>query len=222
VDTALMTNIIHKSLNNMIGVLKIGLSGLKTSDLIAKCKSIEAKMVGNALFANPVPALADVAAARALLEEHASASRFGDRESVARRRTQEKLLTDMLRKLGAYVAAVANLPEDVLSAGFDVRKQPEPPSALLRPVGLEARRSDKAGEVDIAWKKVSGSQHYLLEMCTADPTLPGTSWSLMAYTSRARYQVGNLTPGTWYWFRVMAMGTAGQSPYSDPATVMAA
>lgn len=202
--------------------VRFGLKGLKPSDLIAKCQSVEEKMTDNALFPNPVPALTDLTAAREALETLTTAARFGDREAIAKRRTQEAATADILRRLGSYVQAIAKQPEDILGAGFDLRRQPEPVTRLSRPVNLEALRSDKQGKVNLDWKAVKGSQHYLVEISQGDPTSPTTEWTLVAYTSRSKHTVDNLTPGTYYWFRVRALGPAGQSEYSDPAMVMAA
>ena len=202
--------------------IRFGLKGLKPSDLIAKCQSVEEKMTDNALFPNPVPALADLTAARETLETLTTAARFGDREAIARRRTQEAATADILRRLGSYVQAIANKPEDILGAGFDLRRQAEPVTRLSRPAGLEALRSDTQGRVNLDWKAVKGSQHYLVEYAQGDPSSPATEWSLAAYTSRSKYTIDHLAPGTYYWFRVRALGPAGQSEYSDPAMVMAA
>ena len=44
----------------------------------------------------------------------------------------------------------------------------------------------------------------------------------MAVTTKSRLNVDSLQPGTFYWFSVSAVGTAGTSSKSDPAQAMAA
>jgi hypothetical protein len=203
-------------------IVKLGLTSLKSSDLVAKCKMIEDKMTGNALYPNPVPALADLTAAREILEQKAVSSRFGDRQAVAERRTQENTVKGMLRRLGSYVQMMSQKEEDVLSAGFEVRRESSPRGPIGRPVGLEAKRSDHLGRVMLDWDVVKGSANYLVGMTTSDPALQGTSWTQVGFTTRSFFTVDNLQPGTYYWFRVLAIGSSGESAWSDPAMVMAA
>ena len=200
----------------------MGLSGLKASDLVAKSIHIESKMEGNPLFATPTPTLAEVTAAREELEIRISAAAMGDRSAIALRKDQELVLKTRLRKLANYVQIASNSESDVLSSGYDVRKKSESITHLSRPTSLEAKRSDAEGVVDLSWKPVRGSQHYIVEMTTTDPLMGNTTWIHSAYTGKSNHEVSNLSPGTYYWFRVRALGSQGQSPFSDPSVVMAA
>ena len=53
-----------------------------------------------------------------------------------------------------------------------------------------------------------------------DPISP-TSWQQASVVTKSKTTVSGLTSGTKYWFRVAAVGTAGQGPWSDPATKLA-
>lgn len=202
--------------------VKAGLHRLKTSDLIAKSLQVESKMTGNALYANPTPTLADITAARVELEARAVASAMGDRQLCSYRRDQEEVLRDLLRRLAAYVKLTAHSDSDVLSSGFDVYSEAVSISRLSRPSNVEAKRSDLSGKVELSWKPVRGSQHYLVEMAVNDPETENTSWTLVSYSSRSKLEIDSLTPGSYYWFRVLALGAKGSSGYSGPAMVMAA
>jgi hypothetical protein len=203
-------------------IIKIGLKDLKPTDLIARCRTVEAKMDGNPLFPNPVPSIAELTAAREELEHRTVAARHRDLKAVALRRTQEAVVVDHLRRLAAYVQSLAQRPEDVLSAGFQLRRQPTSIAALDRPLGLEARRTDKTGIVSLNWTPVKRTRQYRVEMTSNDPAGASPDWISVGYTSRSRFEVDKLIPGTYYWFRVVALGTVGSSPFSDPAIVMAA
>lgn len=183
---------------------------------------IESKMAGNALYPNPTPSLADVTAAREELQRRASASAMGDRQLCARRREQEEVLRDLLRRLAAYVKLTARSNSDVLSSGFDVYREANPVTEIGRPLNLEARRSELSGTVNLRWKAVRGSQHYLVEMAHSDPEKTDSPWQLLSYIGRSKLEIHSLTPGSYYWFRVLALGAKGKSSYSDPAVVMAA
>lgn len=206
----------------MKSTIKLGLSRIKPTDLVAKCSHIENKMTGNPLFADPMPALADITAAREELSIRINAAKMGDRGQIARRKEQEEVVKNLLRKLAGYVKAVANAEADVLSAGFQVARAPEPLREMTRPQGLDAMRADTSGMVKLSWTPVRGSLHYLVETTQQDPSREEAEWKILAYTSKSKTEVDSLTPGTYYWFRVRALGSTGQSPYSDPAMVMAA
>lgn len=202
--------------------IKLGLIGLKPSDLVAKSIEIETKMDGNPLFTNPIPALTDLTAAREELESRITAAAMGDRGAISLRKDQEQVLKTLLRKLANYVQLMSNSESDILSSGFSLRRKAESITHLSRPTALEARRSDAEGEVLLNWKAVRGSQHYIVEISTKDPIAGGAEWIHSGYTARSVHVVANLNPGSYYWFRVRALGSVGQSPFSDPAMIMAA
>ncbi len=202
--------------------VKTGLYRLKTSDLISKSLNIESKMTGNALYPNPTPALAAITAAREELEARTAASAMGDRQLCSFRRDQEAVLGDLLRRLAAYVKLTAHSDSDVLSSGFEVYSEAVSLSRPSRPTKVEAKRSDHRGKVELSWKPVRGSQHYLVEMAINDPETDHANWTLVSYSSRSKLEIDSLTPGCTYWFRVLALGAKGSSGYSDPAMIMAA
>ncbi len=206
---------------NMISII-VKLSGLKTADLIQKSLLIEEKMNNHPAFANPQPPLAELSAAREALQSLSEASALGDRGRIAERKLQEDVLRKLLRRLAGYVASVARNEADVIQAGFELRRAPQALSGLSRPVHLEATRSNKEGEVLLKWATVKGGRQYLVEMCTSDPLHADTQWQILGYTTRARHTVTQLEAGKYYWFRVRALGSPGESPYSDVALIMAA
>ena len=66
---------------------------------------------------------------------------------------------------------------------------------------------------------VSEREYCVLENCH-DPAT-ASSWQQVGFSTKSKFTVPGLTSGTKYWFRVAAIGTAGQAPWSDPATAMA-
>ena len=46
-------------------------------------------------------------------------------------------------------------------------------------------------------------------------------WTNAPPSTKSKCTIANLVAGTRYWFRVAAVGAAGQGPWSDPATKMA-
>jgi len=84
---------------------------------------------------------------------------------------------------------------------------------------LSATAGDHEGEVDLAWDGVAGARSYVIEKSADPPT--ATSWGHGGVATKSRASINGLTPGTRYWFRVAAVGTNGQSGWSDPATRIA-
>lgn len=203
--------------------IKLGLSGLKPTDLLAKGRLIVSNMTGNASFPDPVPTLADLTTALDAFEDRVEAAAFGDRRAINSRNNGQKAFTAMMRQLGQYVSFVANGDGEVIeSSGFEVRKQPESMTSLGQPVDFLAERSKKEGEINLNWKAVSYGKAYQIEVTTTDPAVAEPQWSVALVTSKSSGTVQNLTRGMMYWFRVKAISGDMSSAYSDVALVMAA
>lgn len=202
--------------------IKIGLHAIKPSDLLARAIRVENMMTDNPVFENPIPSIAELSAAREELELRITAASMGDRGAIAHRKEQEDVVKSLLRKLANFVQIKSETVSDILSAGFDVRRKATPIGSLVRPASLHAVRSDREGVVELRWKPVRGSNQYIVEMSVKDPISEVAEWVHVSYSTRSKFFVEDLQPGVYYWFRVRAIGAAGMSPYSDPATVMAA
>lgn len=203
--------------------LKLGLANLKPADLVSKSSTIEQNMDGNVNFPSPEPALADVTAKRVELDTLISKASVGDRVAIADRNVAYNELAAMLRKLAKYVSLTADGNEGIiLSSGFGVRKQSEPQPQVTRPMDFNVQRAQRQGEVILSWKTVQGGMSYLVDMTTTDPSLPTTVWTQIAVTTRGKHKAENLTAGTYYWFRVSAVGRKNVSAYSNVELIMAA
>ena len=203
--------------------LKMGLGKLKASDLVSKSSTIETKMDGNANFPTPDPAIADVTAQRLDLEALISKAKNGDREQIASRGKSYAKLHALLRKLANYVSHQADGDQEViLSSGFEVRKQREPMSPILRPENFSVQRQQRTGEVKLRWKTVRGAVSYNVEMTTTDPSDPNTTWESLPPVTRITDTKTGLTPGVNYWFRMRAVGRKEISAYSNVELIMAA
>ena len=74
----------------------------------------------------------------------------------------------------------------------------------------------KAGEIELNWDKVKGTKSYIMQK-QLDPH-DDTMWEYAGVSTKSKDILDNLERGKQYWFRVAAIGAAGQSPWSDPAT----
>jgi hypothetical protein len=209
--------------NSIMSVLKAGIASLNPDSLLKLTNKLITRMTGNANFADPQPALAAIEAKRdelALLITEAEEG--GKRDRVARD-ICAKELKGMLRILASYVSMTAAGDANIiLSSGFGIRNEAEPPTAPTTPAALKAIRSSKSGEVEVDWESVENAASYRVMMTTTDPGSPSTEWTSVAITTRSKAVINNLTMGQLYWFKVQAVGSAGISGYCDPAMVMAA
>jgi len=207
-----------------MGRIKLNFKNLTIPEKVAKARQIIASLTANPAFPTPTPALAVLTAATDSLESnHAEAQTA---KQVAKTKTSaqnesEDALNKLMSQVVAYVESVGGDNEEiVLSAGMDLRSTrtsaTEGPAA---PAALAATAGDHEGEIDLSWDPVVGARSYIIEKSGDPPT--STGWSHSAVSTKSRATISGLTSGTKYWFRVAAVGTAGQSGWSDPATRMA-
>jgi hypothetical protein len=72
------------------------------------------------------------------------------------------------------------------------------------------------GQVALAWNPVPNARSYTLQQ-TQDITAPG-SWINVLNCTKGKLSVSGLVVGQRYWFRVAAIGSAGQGPFGEPAS----
>jgi hypothetical protein len=196
--------------------IRLGISRLKATDLLAKGRRLVTDMTDNANFATPVPALADITTALDTFETRIKAAAYGDKRLITRRNDAQAVVEDMLRQLGSYVSMTADGSREIIeSSGFDVRRKPEDPTRLDVPVDFLATNSSKEGEMELKWKGVRYGKAYQIEMSAGDPDTGDAHWTTALVTSKASGTVKNLTPGVKYWFRVKAINGDLNSGYSD-------
>jgi Fibronectin type III domain len=133
---------------------------------------------------------------------------------------KEEAFDQLLTALGMTVEVESGGDEAfILSTGISVRNKPGKAGIPKHPEALSAVAGAAPGTIVLKWKGVSGSRSYLIRATTniAD----NDSWVQVAVSTRASVEVPKLESGKQYWFQVGAVGTAGQGPWSDPATKLA-
>ncbi len=202
--------------------MKTGLTGMTSTALVEKGRTIVTMMTGNPAFSTPAPTLSDVTQAcdeldKANQQFEANHGRL-DRE----KRDQEfEVLKSLLIQLGGYVQQASEGDRDkILSSGFDVRREASPIGLLPAPQNVRAVTTAYPGRLVVRWSGVKGRSNYQLWQ-TLDPKDPA-SWTLVTITSKNRHVIEDLTSDQVYYYRVTALGTAGSSPVSDSASAKAA
>ncbi len=126
---------------------------------------------------------------------------------------------DFDKEMGQLANDVENLADGNVSiiqgAGMDVKSPKSPPQIPEQVLNLKAEEGDSSGTMKLSWKKVKGAKSYNVEI-TTDVNTPA-SWAFKISSTKAKITVNTLTSGTKYWFRVYAVGAAGDGAPSDPA-----
>lgn len=196
--------------------LKIGVSGLNDGALVAKAGTVIDQLTAHvATFATPSPAVAALTTAKNTLVAAMGAAEQGSKGAYSDLRAARKSLKDLLTQEADYVSNVANGDEGkIIDGGYEVRKQNTPAAVPPAPVMVDARVSEFTGKVDLTWHG-TGARGYMVYMTDKIPETGNPVWSVVRTTTKSQTSVGNLESGKQYWFRVAALGTAGEGPASD-------
>lgn len=201
---------------------KAGLTGLSATEVVAKALLVETRMKGNANFPTPDPPLAEITAQREVCETAILEAASGDHAKVYIKNVELAKLGDLLVREAYHVSTVAaGDVVKIMSSGFEARKLPQPVGPLPAPQEMRAYTGTLEGQVALRWEPVKGVDIYQLSINDADPNDSG-KWVLFANSTKASYLATGLAAGRLFWFRVVAIGTAGPSPASDPAKAYAA
>ncbi|MFZ1686664.1 MAG: fibronectin type III domain-containing protein [Flavobacteriales bacterium] len=201
--------------------VRMGLTGLTADALLNKGRFVVAEMTAAvAIYATPSPTLASVTTALDTLEAANGAVLNRGKSDFQARRVAYNAVKLLLQQLAGYVQQVAAGDENkILASGFEVRRRSGPIGDLNPPANLAGRITTLTGRVSLDWDRERGADTYkVFRSDTSDPF----KWDLVAVTTRSRFNVDSLTPGTFYWFAVSAIGAAGESSKSDVLRAMAA
>lgn len=201
--------------------IKVGLDGLSALEKVAKALYIEGKLTGNASFPTPQPTVAALTAARTKLENAIAAALNGGKDATFAKNTAEDELDELIVQEAGYVVSVAGGDEAlILSAGYEVRKPGSPIGPLPQVANLRADLTDQPGEILLDWDPQYGAHEFEAQRNDGDPA-DELGWKVVAFTTKSKHLDKGLASGSTHWYRVRARGTAGDSPFSDPARAMA-
>ena len=200
--------------------VKLGLSKQSIPDKIHFVRDVAAALTNNAHFPSPPVSPKDAVKAADALESAHKAARDARIQAVLRTalRDDAARANDVIAdQLGSYVQMVSKGDETViLSAGMKVMGAKSSPQTMFAPEGFLAVPGKVAGTVAVRWDGVPGAKSYHVE-CALDPS-DAAVWTACGKPTKRSFTVTGLVSGKRMWFRVVAIGAAGQGPWSDPAT----
>jgi hypothetical protein len=181
-------------------------------------RDIVTAMTGNANYATPFPTLADIGTALDDLEAKITAAAGRDLVAIAARNVSWQTAKTLLRQLAGYVQMQCqNDLEILLTSGFRATKTPGPIGLLAPPENLSILYR-KSGEVLLSMDAIRGTTGgYPIEQSE-----DGGPWTGLLNSPKARLvEITGLTPTKTYRLRAAAVGTKGQSGWSNPVEFIA-
>lgn len=204
-------------------IVKPSIQWLNTASdagLINDCNVVlQALAEHEAVYATPVPTLATVQTALDTFSSAVASAVDGGASATAAKNAARQTLTGLMRQLASYVSvACGGDMTRLLLSGFPVQKPvrvtigvlaaPKNPVLVLGP---------RTGELNAGVNPVFGASVYNWTLTANSPgSTPQTAQSTASY-----YTFTGLTPGVTYTVVANAVGAAGPSDWSNPATQMA-
>ncbi|HMJ06588.1 MAG TPA: fibronectin type III domain-containing protein, partial [Chthoniobacterales bacterium] len=160
--------------------------------------------------------LATVTTALNTLETAVQEAMDGGKIAIASRNAARAQVLSLLRQLSSYVQN--NCGNDLvalLSSGFENIKPRSPAGVLPPPQNLRLALTGTSGELSLRLNAVVNARNYSVQQAE-NPEGPWRDRG--AYTNARGILLKGLTPGTVYWVRACANGSAGPSGWGGPVS----
>jgi hypothetical protein len=192
----------------------ISFNKLRDDDLDTKSQVILNSMAGNVNFTTPIPALADVIAARTAYVNALTATKTGNKQQTALKNETRKTLEEQLRLLALYVQATCKNNEVIaLSSGFDIQKSSKSVGVLAKPTNFKVQDGPAVGSCLLSSDKITGAKTYTFEY-TPTPITAASTWVSRHGTAK-NIVIDELESGKQYAFRMAGVSTDPTLVYSD-------
>jgi hypothetical protein len=205
-----------------MALIKLSLDRLSVPDKIQFGRQIVQAMSGNPNFPPPTPALPAVTAGSDTLETSYNDAQSARQLAKSKTSIQDNDASSLdwtITQLAYYVESTSDGDKaKIESAGFSVRNPPAPIGLLPAPTDLQVVASEFAGSADLNWKSGRGSRAFTIERAEDAPV---PEYEVIGTSTKKYASLNSMVSGKKYWFRVAAIGAAGQSAWSDPVPLFA-
>ena len=205
-----------------MSIPKVSYSFVRLPDakVIVFADHVLACMTGNPKFATPTPSLASVQTALTTFQDSVAAAKGGGVVRTAAKNDAREMLIGKLRSLALYVQeACANKLPVLLSSGYAAIKSPTPAGVLPAPGWVTLTQGTLSGSLNLRGESMNNAGSYEAQKTTQINT--PNSWETVGLFTAPRMTLEELTPGTVYWTRMRAIGSAGPGAWSEPVSAMA-
>ena len=200
-------------------IVSLSFAKLADAGLVIKTDQIFTSMTGNTNYPDPTPTLPVVKASATTFSSALTAAADGGRTKTAEKNAARTVLVGLLRNLALFVQLHSN--DDLvvlLTSGFDAQKEPQPAGVLPAPQGAMLTQSTLSGQLDFRAGSVANASAYEAQMTT---DINKDEWENVGTFTATRFSLDDLKPGTTYWARSRAVGSAGPGAWSDAVSAMA-
>ena len=205
-----------------MSLIKLGLDRLSVPEKIQFGRSVYTASNGNPNFPVTNPTLAVLLANTDKLEASANEAQVARAIAKSKTSIQDADVAELDWTLTQLAAFIENASDGdkakIESAGFSIRNPPAPIGQLPAPVDLQVLPSEFSGSADVSWKGVYGAKSYLIERAEDAAAL---AFGVIGTSTKKQASLNSMVSGKKYWFRVSAVGDAGQSAWSDPVPLFA-
>ncbi len=175
-------------------------------------------LTNNVTYPTPTPALAAVNTALTTFNDALAAAVGGGVALTLAKNNARAALVALLRELATYaqLASKGDIAK-LLTSGFPLQKTSRTPVGVLPPPEVTVKLGDRSGDLAAKVEPLYGASTYQWRASLASsPAAPVQT----ALTTAASNVFSGLTPGLVYQITASAVGAAGPSDWSDPATQM--
>lgn len=209
-------------------IVRLGITRVTATALVEKGRNMVTMMTANPAFMapNPLPdpTLAEFTAALDKLDKAAQVYAFnrGKVEKEARDVAYAEM-KNLFHYMGGYVQMASQGVKDVIiSAGLDVTASPSAPALPTVPGDVRAEATKARKQILVRWNASKGHRLYRVFQTEGDPSKDDTVWEVIAETGKNRLLVDALESFKTYSYRIVAVGSLGNSIPSDAASAIAA
>ena len=171
------------------------------------------------IYDKPTPALADIQTALDNFINAVLDAADGGPSATSKKNNLRLILVNLMRQLASYVAvACKGDMTNLILSGFPVQKPVRQPIGVLpAPQGMVVEHGDHRGELAAYVNPVFGAATYNWRLT---PATPGAT-PVITQTTAANQTFSGLTAGVSYTVEANAVGAAGPSDWSNPASLIA-
>ncbi len=197
--------------------VKAGLRGLTALEKATRAAVVYSRMNGNPDFPDPSPSMAEFHAAYIELKEANLAALDRGRMAIARKDRAVERINAHLTRLAGYVNSTClGDIHKLMGSGFRLVERPAPINRLETPRRITVRPTLYPQQLKVRWERVPGAVIYQVERATKSDA-GQEQWERVALTTRTNYLVDEMPSHVPQTFRVCAVGTKTESPYSQIA-----
>jgi hypothetical protein len=202
-------------------IVKPAISWLTTDSdplLINDTNVILTAMAANSvIYPTPSPTLTVIQAVLTTFNAAVAKAAVGTQADTSAKNNQRLVLVGMMRQLASYVQTASKGDmTNLLLSGFPTQKpERQPIGPLPAPANLTVAAGMHSGQIEVQANPVFGAASYTWR---AMPATTGAS-AVTLQTTAANATLTGLTPGVNYTITVNAIGAAGASEWSNPASL---